>query len=194
MRKIIWIAHISLDGYVANSDGQLDDFESGEDNLDFVADICREADTILSGRITHTLLHSFWPEAGRKPGATQAEKKYSQWYNSATKVVASRSLLQPEPGDILFVHDQLPQFVQQVKQQQGKSIVIFGSPNVAGQLMDQNLIDIYWIFINPVIFGRGVPLFTGTACKRKLKLTETRRFANGETVLKYVADNQAKIF
>lgn len=189
MRKIIWIAHTSLDGYVANKEGKLDDFESGEDNLDFVADICGEADTILSGRITHTLLHSFWPEAGDQPGATRAEKKYSDWYNGTTKLVATRTPSDPCKGNIYFVHNNLVQYVQQTKEQKGNAIVIFGSTDVGGQLMEQNLIDVYWIFINPVIFGSGVPLFKNEAHQRKLRLTETRRFANGETALKYVSEN-----
>ncbi|HTG55903.1 MAG TPA: dihydrofolate reductase family protein [Niabella sp.] len=189
MRKIIWIAHTSLDGYVANKEGKLDDFESGEDNLDFVSNICKHADTILSGRTTHELLYSFWPDAGNQPGATRAEKKYSDWYNSTTKLVATRTLPNPCKGNIYFVHNNLVQYVQQAREQKGSSIVIFGSTDVGGQLMEHNLIDVYWIFVNPVIFGSGVPLFKNGVNRRKLRLLETRRFANGETALKYVSEN-----
>ncbi len=189
MRKIIWIAHTSLDGYVANKEGKLDDFESGEDNLDFVSDICKEADTILSGRKTYELLYAFWPDAGDQPGATRAEKKYADWYNGTTQLVATRTLSGPFKENVYFVHDNLVHYVKQAKAQKGSAIVIFGSANVGGQLMEQNLIDVYWIFINPVIFGSGVPLFKNEANRRKLRLLETRKFANGETALKYVPEN-----
>lgn len=188
MRQIIWIAHTSLDGYVANRNGKLDDFESGEDNLAFVTDICKEADTILSGRVTHELLHSFWPDAGHQPGATHAEIGYSGWYNKTVKIVATRSKPQSDEDGISFIHKNLPQFVKQVRGRRGSPIVIFGSPNVAGQLMAYELIDVCWIFVNPVIFGGGIALFNNTTSQRKLKLTETRRFANGETALKYIVE------
>lgn len=187
MRKVIWIAHISLDGYVANKQGGLDDFESGEDNLDFVCEICREADTILSGRVTYELLNAFWPDAGNKPGATCAEKKYSEWYNSTNRLVATRNASMPHKDKTHFVADHLAQYVQQFKAKMGSPVVIFGSPDVGGQLMEQNLIDVYWVFVNPVIFGEGIPLFKNGIGQRKLRLAETRRFANGETALKYVA-------
>lgn len=187
MRNIIWIAHVSLDGYVANKEGKLDDFESGEDNLDFVAEICLDADAILSGRITHELLYSFWPQAGGLPGATRAEKKYSNWYNAATKIVATKDPAPPEQPGVIKINNDLSQFVRTTKNKTGKAITIFGSPNLAGQLMEQNLIDVYWIFVNPVIFGEGVPLFKNRKHQRKLHLAESRRFANGETALKYIA-------
>ncbi|MGE9311920.1 dihydrofolate reductase family protein [Niabella sp. CJ426] len=189
MRKIIWIAHTSLDGYVANKAGKLDDFESGEDNLDFVGEVCREAGTILSGRITYELLHSFWPDAGKLPGATRAKKKYSDWYNGTTKIVVTRTPAELSKDNTCFVHDNLVQYIRQAKGQKGSSIVIFGSASVGGQLMEHNLIDVYWIFVNPVIFGSGVPLFKNGANRRKLRLIETRRFANGEAALKYVSEN-----
>ncbi|MCH5715220.1 dihydrofolate reductase family protein [Niabella hibiscisoli] len=188
MRKIIWIAHISLDGYVANKAGALDGFESGEDNLDFVAEICKEADTILSGRVTHELLHSFWPEAGDQPGATYAEKKYAGWYNAANKIIATRSPSQPCEGNLSFVDDNLSQYVRKVKSCKGSEIVIFGSPDIGNQLMEGNLIDVYWVFVNPVLFGEGIPLFKSGFCQRRLTLIETRRFANGEIALKYLAE------
>ncbi len=188
MRKITWIVHISLDGYVANKAGALDDFESGEDNLDFVAEICKEADTILSGRVTHELLHSFWPEAGGQPEATHAEKKYAGWYNAARKLIATRSPSLPCEDNLSFVDENLAQYVRKLKSCKGSDIIIFGSPNVGSQLMENNLIDVYWIFLNPVLFGEGIPLFKNAGSQRKLRLMETRRFANGETALKYLVE------
>jgi dihydrofolate reductase len=56
--------------------------------------------------------------------------------------------------------------------------------------MQLDLIDSYWIFVNPVIFGQGIPLFAGLTKKSKLKLLTTKQFSNGEIALNYIVDNQ----
>ena len=58
--------------------------------------------------------------------------------------------------------------------------------------MKLDLIDIYWIFINPIIFGEGIPLFAGKANKSKLKLLATRPFSNGEIALNYIVNRQSQ--
>lgn len=187
MRAVIWIVHISLDGFVANKDGRLDDFDSGEENLAFVTEICKAADTILTGRVTHDMLHAFWPQAGVRPGATLAEKNYSGWYNAAQKLVATRSPPGPREDGVSFISSDYVSFVQRAKCAAGKAMVIFGSPDMAAQLLRCNLVDVYWIFVNPVILGKGIPLFSQPLGETRLTLCETRRFANGETALKYMA-------
>jgi dihydrofolate reductase len=56
--------------------------------------------------------------------------------------------------------------------------------------MQFDLIDSYWMFINPIIFGQGIPLFTGLTNKSKLKLLVTKQFPNGEIALNYIVDRQ----
>jgi dihydrofolate reductase len=63
-----------------------------------------------------------------------------------------------------------------------------GSPAASQSLMQLDLIDSYWIFVNPIIFGRGIPLFAGTTNKSKLRLLTTKQFANGEIALNYVLE------
>jgi dihydrofolate reductase len=80
----------------------------------------------------------------------------------------------------------IPHEISKIKDQPGKSIMIFGSPSVSQICMQYNLIDSYWIFVNPTIFGEGIPLFTTLPNKIKLKLIATKQFANGEFALNYV--------
>ncbi len=75
-----------------------------------------------------------------------------------------------------------------LKNQPGKGILIFGSPAVSQSLMELDLIDSYWIFVNPVIFGKGIPLFGSIKDKIKLKLTSTQQFSNGEIALHYTVE------
>lgn len=82
----------------------------------------------------------------------------------------------------------IPHEITKIKNQSGKNILIFGSPSVAQALMQHNLIDSYWIFVNPVIFGRGIPLFKESTNKMKLKLLYRKQFSNDEVALNYIAD------
>lgn len=182
MREIRLIAHITLDGYVCDAQVALDGFVSGEDNLDFVTDISEAADTILSGRVTYELLQRYWPAAGQARGATKAEIRYSNWYNRTHKIVVSRTM---KAGTETVVQQHLIDEVKRIKSSSGPPLVIFGSPSLTGQLMAHDLIDVFWIFVNPVLFGSGTPLFQKAGCAKKFKVGETRKFCNGEVALKY---------
>lgn len=87
-----------------------------------------------------------------------------------------------------IISDNLSDRINEIKQQAGKDILLFGSPTAAHSLIQQNLIDGYWLFVNPIILGQGIPLFTGVKEKIKLKLLTTRQFTCGVTELNYIVD------
>lgn len=185
MRKLILLAHISLDGFVAGPNGELKDFPSGEENLQFVCDLTEDADAALFGRVSYELLNSYWPTAKDLPNATQGQIAYSNWYNNASKIVVSETMSKENLINTIVISENIADEISKMKQQAGKNILIFGSPSVSQLLMQYNLIDDYWIFINPVIFGKGIPLFDGSLNKIKLELSITRSFPNGEVALNY---------
>ena len=185
MRNLILMAHISLDGFVASPDGKLDGFRSDEENLEFVCRICQEADAALFGRISYQLLHDFWPTAKDRPQASRGEIDFSAWYNRAQKLVISRTLINTKAANTVFFAENVIKDIIHLKHQQGKSIVLFGSPSVAQLMMQNDLIDTYWIFINPAIFGKGIPLFKELKNPKELALMEVIQFANGELAVKY---------
>jgi dihydrofolate reductase len=190
MRKLILVAHISLDGFVAGPKGELDGFEAGEENLQFVCSLTEEADTALFGRISYQLLNSYWPTAGTRPNATKGEIAYSNWYNNAKKIVISRMMAKENLNNTTIVSGNISNEIIKIKEQAGKNILIFGSPAASQPLIELNLVDSYWIFVNPVIFGQGIPLFAGLTNKIKLKLVAIKQFSNGEIALNYSVDRQ----
>ena len=186
MRKLILIAHISLDGFVAGPKGELDDFDKGEENLEFICKLTEEADTALFGRITYDLLDSYWPTARDNPNATRGEKIYSDWYNKAKKIVVSSAIAKRSFKNKTIIHGDISKEIIKIKEQRGKNILIFGSPAVSQTLIQSNLIDSYWIFVNPIVFGKGILLFDRITNKLKLKLLTTKQFSNGEIALNYI--------
>jgi len=185
MRKLVLIAHISLDGFVAGIKGELDDFDASEENLQFVCSLTEEADSALFGRTSYELLNHYWPNARNLPGASKGTIAYSMWYNNAQKIVVSKTITGKDLENTIVIADNLPSEISKIKHQPGKDILIFGSPAVSQLLMQKNLIDSYWIFVNPIIFGSGISLFKEMSNKIKLKLESTKQFTNGEIALSY---------
>ncbi len=187
MRKLALVVHTSLDGFVAGSKGELDGFDKGTENLAFVCELIQDADTALFGRISYQLLNSYWPGARNIPKVTKEEIDYSNWYNNAKKIVVSKTIAEDLHGTTIIRND-IPAQVSRILEQPGKNILIFGSPSVAQILMQHDLIDSYWIFINPVIFGKGIPLFTELPGSLQLTLVSTKHFPNGEIALNYISN------
>src|SRR6516164_4116473 len=92
MRKLVLVAHASLDGFIAGENGSLDGFEASEENLQFVCSLTQDADAALFGRKSYQLLDSYWPTANKLPNASKGTIVYSNWYNATTKIVISKTL------------------------------------------------------------------------------------------------------
>jgi dihydrofolate reductase len=175
MRKLVLLAHISLDGFVAGPNGELDAFPHGEENLQFVCHLTGDADAALFGRISYKLLNDYWPAARNHPGATRPEIAYSNWYNDAHKIVVSKTMKNENRNNTTILSENILGEIKKIKEQAGRNILIFGSPSVSQLLMQHSLIDDYWIFVNPVVFGKGIPLFTELN-KAKFKLLKQNSF------------------
>ncbi len=197
MRKIISFMHISLDGFVAGLNGELDWVKVDEEIFDFVGKRISEGDTALYGRVTFQMMENYWPTAGDKPTASKHDIEHSKWYSKVHKVVLSKTMKDADLTNTTIISDNLSDRINEIKQQAGlptgqagKDILLFGSPTATHSLIQQNLIDGYWLFVNPIILGRGIPLFVDIKDKIKLKLLTTRQFTCGVTELNYTVDRQ----
>src|SRR5215217_612698 len=188
MRKLILIVHTSLDGFVAGKNGELNGFEAGEENLQFVCSLTEEADTALFGRISYQLLQTHWPTAKDRPGATKGEVSYSTWYSNAKKIVISNTLLGKSLMNTTILSGDISNEMIKIKKQAGRNILIFGSPSVAQSLMRSELIDEYWVFVNPAIFGEGIPLWKDMKKTIRLQMGATKQFSNGELAMHYTVN------
>jgi dihydrofolate reductase len=191
MRELNLIAQTSLDGFVAGSKGEFDNFLGGEENLEFVCKITDTADAAMFGRISYELLESDWPTAASKPDATKNMIKYSNWYNSASKIVLSKTLSKDNLKNVVIISDDLLPEINKIKRQDGKDILIFGSPTAVHQLLDQNIIDNIWLIVHPVIFGEGIPLFRSRDHVIKFTLSVSHQLSNGTLCNKYALRNSS---
>lgn len=179
---------MSLDGFVAGPNGEMDWIKVDEEIFNYVGKRIGEGDTALYGRVTFQMMENYWPTAGANPGASRHDIEHSAWYGKVHKVVLSKTLGGAGLTNTKIIGDNLSERIKEVKQQAGKDILLFGSPTATHSLIQLDLIDGYWLFVNPVIIGRGIPLFAGIKQKTALKLLTTRQFACGVTELNYLVD------
>jgi dihydrofolate reductase len=190
MRKIISFMHISLDGFVAGLNGEMDWIKVDEEIFDYVGKRISEGDTALYGRVTYDMMEAYWPAAGDEPDASKHDIEHSKWYNKVHKVVLSKTMKDADLRNTTIISDNLSDRINEIKQQAGEDIFLFGSPTATHALIQQNLIDGYWLFVNPIILGKGIPLFVDIKDKIGLKLVTTRQFTSGVTELNYTVDRQ----
>lgn len=177
--------HISLDGFVAGPNGEMDWIKVDQEIFDHVGKRISEGDTAMYGRVTYEMMESYWPTAGNKPNATKHDIEHSKWYSKVQKVVLSKTLKDNGLTKTKTISDNILDSINEIKRTPGKDVLLFGSPSATHSLIQLNLIDGYWLFVNPVILGQGIPLFTDIKEKIKLNLLNTRQFTCGVTELNY---------
>jgi len=180
--------HISLDGFVAGPNGEMDWIKVDEELFDHVGKRIGEGNTALYGRVTYEMMEGYWPTAGDAPDASKHDIDHSRWYKKVHKVVLSKSMNDASLPNTTIISDRIAEKVEEIKQGVNGDILVFGSPRATHSLIELDLIDGYWLFVNPILLGQGIPLFKGVKERTKLKLLSTRPFANGVTELSYITE------
>ncbi len=179
MRKVALLEHISLDGFMAGANGEMDWIRVDEEIFDAVGRVTDAADTAIFGRTTYQMMQSYWPTAGEQPGASRHDVDHARWVNAATKLVFSRTLDQSDWANTVFVKDDIAGTIANMKEQAGKDMVLIGSVSLAREFIRLGLVDDYWINVNPVVLGGGMPLFPDVGARSNLKLVESTTFPSG---------------
>lgn len=193
MRKIISFMHVSLDGFVAGPNGEMNWINVDQEIFDHVEKRISETDTALYGRVTYQMMEGYWPTAAEKPNASKHDIEHSKWYSQAHKIVLSKTLDEAALKNSTIISNNLSFEINKIKQPGTKDILLFGSPTATHALMEQGLIDGYWLFVNPVILNKGIPLFKGIKDETKLKLVNTTRFNCGVVALDYIVESAQRL-
>ena len=179
MRKVIASPFTSLDGFMSGPNGEIEWNEPyfDEEMAAFVNGQLDELDTLLFGRVTYQWFAQFWPTVGVENDPGHAAKM-----NALPKIVFSKTLEKAEWSNSRIVRDNVVEEITRLKQQEGKNMVIDGSPTLIHSFTSLGLIDEFRIRLHPVVLGRGVPLFKEEI---KLKLLEARPLRSGVVILRY---------
>ena len=187
MRKLVLFMHTSLDGFTTDSTGKMDWIKVDEEMFDYAGQRTRESDTAIYGRGTYEIMESYWPTAADLPNASKHDLEHSAWYNHVQKIVVSKTMKDIDPKNAKVISENIAAEIRKLKEAPGKEIILFGSPTLAHTLTEENLIDDYWLFVNPILLGKGLPLFNNLNHTINLKLLSNNTFASGVVCLHYEA-------
>jgi dihydrofolate reductase len=186
MRKIFLFMMVSLDGYFEAPGHDLSWHHVDEEFNDFAQAQMKEADTILFGRRTYQLMESYWPTKS----ALEDDPEVAQLINNTLKIVVSKSLEKVSETKIWkhvrLITNKAEDQIRNLKKEKGGDIILLASSNLCVSLLEWNLLDEIRLMVNPVVIGKGTPLFEGLKDKLNLKLTKSRNFANGNVLLTYI--------
>ncbi|MBV8716351.1 MAG: dihydrofolate reductase [Chloroflexi bacterium] len=187
MRKIVLTEWVSLDGFTAGPNNDMsyvgDSFDA--DMGEYESTILNTGDTLLLGRLTYESFAGSWPHVPDDPTRSEPEKDYARSLNAMRKIVVSSSLASADWSGSEIIRSLDPAYLQQLKRQDGKNILIYGSASIVQQLTGLGLIDEYQILVHPIVLGGGKALFANVTEAKRLELVSSRQFASGVMLLTY---------
>ena len=183
MRKIIVNVAVTLDGFIEGPNGEIDWInhdaadEMGEGSAfdQFLSTV----DAVFYGRISYDLWGQYQPGSN----ASAAEKSLWQNVHSKTKYVFSNN--PKEDGKATFISSAIAERVNEIKQEPGKNIWLYGGGSLISSFMNEGLVDAYQLAIYPVILGEGKPLFSNINNKIDLTLKEINTSKTGVVLINY---------
>lgn len=180
MRKLVLSMGVSLDGVVALAGRHgaggwglpPEDPELKQRKLGWMRDI----DLHLMGRNTYEEMAEFWPTS---------DDAYAAPMNEIPKVVFSRTLERAEWADSRIARGELAEEIATLKREPGKDILAWGGATFAQSLSTLGLVDEYRLILQPVVLGKGLPLFKGLPAPLRLELVEAQTYPTGAALHVY---------
>lgn len=186
MKKLKLQMQISIYGFVAGLNGELDwmTWNWSDDIKKYVNDLHDTVDTILLGRKMTDGFISHWTSL--RPD--NPEYPFAKIMVDTPKVVFTKTLENHNWINTRLAKGDLSEEVNNLKKEDGKGIIVYGGAGLVSSLIKYNLIDEYYLFINPTIIGKGLEIFNDVTDKRSLKLETSKAFDCGIVVNKYLSE------
>ena len=182
MRKLIYSMGVSLDGFIAGPDGEIDWSAPDEELHRFHNQQTRELGTHLCGRKLYEAM-TYWETADQNPSLSEHELEFARIWQGLPKIVFSKTLERAE-GNARLVRDGAVEELAKLKEQPGQDLAV-GGAGLAATFIKRGLIDEYRLFVSPVVLGGGTPYFPALEGQINLKLVETRTFGSRVVYLRY---------
>jgi dihydrofolate reductase len=181
MAKLIYSGIMSLDGYVADEDGNFDWSAPDPEVHAFVNQLEAPVGTYLYGRRMYGVMVPW--ETGPDPGDPAYLREYGQIWRSADKIVYSSTLQEVSSARTRIERAFHPDAIRELKATAARDLSV-GGAELASHAIKAGLVDEYHLFLTPVVVGGGIP-FLPDHVRMSLELLDERRFANGVVHLHY---------
>jgi dihydrofolate reductase len=175
MRIVTYGGGVTLDGFLAATDGAIDWLHFSKDVQQVILDYWKDIDTILMGRKTYEVAVA----QGRTAGKNSRKGQHSAKKSAIHSYVFSRTLRSVGDPDAELVNGDAAEFVRDLKRQPGKGICLMGGEQLAQSLLAADLVDQIGLNIHPILLGSGIPTFRDPARRINLTLTECRQLEGG---------------
>jgi dihydrofolate reductase len=187
MRKLIVSVNITLDGFMAGPNCELDwHFNRWTTEMaDAQCEQLSRAGTILLGRVTYNAMAAYWSAAKSNLCFPRGDLAFADLMNSRQKVVFSRTIKELNWENSVQLSGNLGSEIYKLKKLDGNDIIIYGSSKLIGGLMRLGIIDEYILWIHPVMLGTGKPLFSKTKDITNMRLSNVQQFNSGVILLHY---------
>ncbi len=182
MRKLYLFNFISLDGFFEGQNKWELDWHNVDDEFhEFAIEQLNSTDILLFGRTTYEGMASYWTSGD----AIKDDSIVAGKMNSISKIVFSKTLNKAEWQNTRLIKNYAAGEIRKIKEGERNDIGILGSADLASSLINENLIDEFRIMINPILLGKGNPLFKEINTRIKLKFINAKVFKSGNVLLNY---------
>ena len=182
MAKLVYVANVSLDGYVEDVDGRFDWTEPSDEVFSFITDLVRPVGTCLYGRRMYESM-ALWEVDPTMAAQSEPRADFARVWQAADKIVYSTTLHAVSTTRSRIEHRFDPDPVRRLKAFAASDVTVGGS-TLAAHAFDAGLIDECQLFVYPLFVGEGKPAFSGEV-RVQLDLMEVHRFGNGVVNLRY---------
>ena len=179
MRKLIAAINMTLDGFCDHTAMIADDEIHQHYN-----ELLSNSGVLLYGRITYQLMESYWPNVVKNPTGNKPTDEFAVLIDNIPKIVFSRTLKNVDWKNTTLKKEVIKEEVLELKQQTGKNILV-DSPSLIVALTKLDLVDEYQLSIQPIVLGKGLPLFKNIKDRINLKLLKTKTFGCGAVTFYY---------
>lgn len=187
-RRLFVSMIVSADGFIEGPDRELDWFEDGDAQFEQYCDeMIDSVGLALYGRRSYEQMLGYWPNAEQNPRSPQ-DLAFARKMNALPKAVLSRSLQRAEWSNTTIIQGDVAGQIRALKAQPGKPIVAWAGANLVKTLAEHDVVDEYRLVVQPVLLGKGTPLFHDAGKRRKLKLVRTTQLGSKIAVLCYEPD------
>jgi dihydrofolate reductase len=187
MRKLKLQVQMSIDGCIAGPNNEMDwmVWNWDEKLKEYVNRLHEPVDTILLGRKMTNEFVSYWSNVLNKP--EDPEYAFAKKMIETPKIVFTKSLNKSEWPNTEIATGNLKDEITKLKSQEdgGGDIIVYGGASFDSSLIKENLIDEFYLFVNPVAIGNGKTIFKDLKEILKLTLIESIGFDSGIVLLHY---------
>lgn len=183
MAKLIYSVIASLDGYVADEDGNFDWAAPDEEVHAFINDLDRPVGTYLYGRRMYETMVG-WETDPTLADQSPPMRDFAEIWQAADKLVYSRTLQAVSTARTRIERDFDPEAVRQTKALAGRDLIVSG-PQLAAHAFEAGLVDECHLFVAPVVVGGGKRSLPDNV-RLELELLDERRFGSGMVYLYYL--------